>query len=57
MKRTDMIRLLWKNGWKLKRSCGGHDVYEKGNDTVAIPRHRELNEILCKSIIRQKGLK
>ena len=57
MKRRELIALLEKNGWELKRSDGKHDVYAKGADREAIPRHREVAESLAKAIIRRWGLK
>lgn len=57
MKRTDLIRLLVKNGWYLKRNGADHDVYTNGTATEAIPRHNEVKENLAKAIIRRRGLK
>ena len=56
-KRTDLIKLLEKNGWYLKRNGGGHDIYTNGEQTETIPRHREINEMLAKAIIKRRGLK
>lgn len=57
MKRKDLIALLEKNGWELKRSGGNHDIYAKGSEREPIPRHREVAESLAKAIIRRRGLK
>lgn len=57
MKRKDLIALLEKNGWKLARQSGGHDVYIKEQQIEPIPRHREINELLAKAIIKRRGLK
>lgn len=57
MKRKDLIELLLKNGWKLKRHGSNHDIYAKGEQRETIPRHREIKEILANSIIRRRGLK
>ncbi len=57
MKRKDLIALLEKNGWELKRNGGNHDIYMKGSDRETIPRHREVAENLAKAIIRRRGLK
>lgn len=57
MKRTDLIRLLEKNGWRLHRNGGGHDIYRKGNCIEPIPRHNEVKENLAKAIIKRRGLK
>lgn len=57
MKRTDLERLFKKNGWHFERNGGNHDVWVKGNETEAIPRHREINEMLAKALIRKHNLK
>lgn len=57
MKRKDLIRLLEKNGWRLARSGGNHDIYTNGIKSEPIPRHSEINELLAKAIIRRQGLK
>ena len=56
-KRTDLIKMLERNGWYLKRNGGGHDLYTNGEQTETIPRHREINEMLAKTIIKRRGLK
>ncbi len=57
LKRKDLIKLLQKNGWQLKRSGANHDIYSKGNKNEPIPRHREINEILAKAIVKRNALK
>ncbi len=57
MKRRDLIKLLEANGWKLVRRGAEHDIYQKGSQIEAIPRHREINENLARAIIRRRGLK
>ena len=57
LKRKDLIRLLEKNGWYLKRTGGPHDIYTNGKETEPIPRHTEIKENLAKAIIKRKGLK
>jgi len=56
-KRTDLIKLLERNGWYLKRNGGGHDIYTNGTETETIPRHREIKENLARAIIKRRGLK
>lgn len=56
-KRTDLIKLLEKNGWYLKRNGGGHDIYTNGTKNETIPRHKEIKENLAKAIIKRQGLK
>jgi len=57
LKRKDLIKLLEKNGWYLKRSGGNHDIYTNGFKTEPIPRHKEIKESLAKSIIKRQELK
>ncbi len=57
MKKRDLIKLLEKNGWEFRRCGGNHDVYIKGKETEAIPRHAEINENLAKAIIKRRNLK
>ncbi|MFZ7131369.1 MAG: type II toxin-antitoxin system HicA family toxin [Eubacteriales bacterium] len=56
MKRRDLIKLLDKNGWYLKRKGGSHDIYTDGIKSEPIPRHPEINERLAKVIIKKHGL-
>lgn len=57
MKRKDLIDLLERNGWKLLRNGGNHDLYEKDGVFETIPRHRELNELLAKRLESQRDSK
>lgn len=57
MKQKDLIKLLKKNGWYLLREGGNHDIYTDGVKREPIPRHKEINEMLAKAIIRKHGLK
>lgn len=57
MKRRDLVRLLERNGWKLKRNGGCHDIYMKDGIRESVPRHREIDEDLAKAIISRRGLK
>ena len=54
MKREDLIKKLEKMGCVLVRHGGKHDWYanHKTGEMQAIPRHREINEYLAKSIIK-----
>jgi mRNA interferase HicA len=56
MKRKDLIKLLEKNGWYLKRRGGNHDIYTNGEKSEPIPRHNEINERLAKEIIKKHRL-
>lgn len=56
MKRRDLIKLLEKNGWYLKRYGGDHDIYSNGKERIPIPRHSEINERLAQSILKKLGM-
>ena len=56
MKQRDLIKKLEAAGFVFERHGGNHDVYKRGNEEEQIPRHRELNEQLAKSIMRRWGL-
>lgn len=55
-KRKDLIKLLEKKGWYLKRHGGDHDIYTDGKQTEMIPRHSEIKENLARAIIKRQGL-
>lgn len=57
MKRRDLIKLLEKNGWHLKRNGGNHDIYTNGVDNEPVSRQSEIKEDLAKAIIKRRGLK
>ncbi len=56
MKRRDLINILEKNGWYLKRNGANHDIYTDGSKIEPIPRHNEINERLAKTIIKKLDL-
>jgi predicted RNA binding protein YcfA (HicA-like mRNA interferase family) len=55
MKRTDLVRKLEEAGCELVRHGGNHDWYRNPKSGVAqpIPRHREVNEMLAKHILKK----
>lgn len=57
MKRRDLIKLLKDNGWRELREGDKHTIMTDGKNIEEIPRHREINERLAKSIIKKWGLK
>lgn len=57
MKRRDLIKLLEGNGFYYKRPGSNHDIYTNGTITEPIPRHKEINEMLAREIIKKLGLK
>lgn len=56
MKRRDLIKLLERNGWYLKRNGGNHDIYTNGRENEPISRQSEIKEDLAKAIIKRRGL-
>ncbi|EGW40962.1 type II toxin-antitoxin system HicA family toxin [Desulfosporosinus sp. OT] len=57
MKRKDLIKLLTKNGWWLKREGHDHTIYTNGTYNEPISRQPEIDDILAKKIIKRRGLK
>jgi len=58
MKRLDLLRRLDEESCELVRTTGGHDVY-RNTITGAmqpVPRHREINEITARAILRRLSL-
>ncbi len=54
MKRHDLISRIEAGGARLIRHGGKHDIYHnpKTGITQPVPRHREINELLARKIIR-----
>ena len=54
MKRRDVIRHLEKNGCEFLREGGNHSVYvnRPKRRASAVPRHREVNDLLVQKICR-----
>ena len=58
MKRRDLVKMLSQAGFKLERDDGDHSIYKKtGSRSVQVPRHRELNELTAKAILKAAGVK
>ena len=57
MKRRDLIKLLERNGWYMKRNGGNHDLYTDCTRTEPIPRHTDIRERLARDIIKKYNLK
>ena len=55
MKRTELIKKLERMGCVLIRHGGKHDWYHNPNTNMSqpVPRHREINERLAKSILKK----
>jgi len=57
MKRRILIKKIEKMGCTFIRHGGKHDWYQNITTKVCqpVPRHREINEILAKNIIKKLG--
>jgi predicted RNA binding protein YcfA (HicA-like mRNA interferase family) len=55
MKRLELIKTIEKNGAVFIRHGSDHDWYKNHETGVAeaVPRHREIKNILAKKIIRR----
>jgi predicted RNA binding protein YcfA (HicA-like mRNA interferase family) len=54
VKRRDLVRLLEAHGCELLREGGAHSVYvnRRAGKVTAVPRHREINDLLARKICR-----
>jgi mRNA interferase HicA len=52
MKKRDLETQLKKCGWWLKRNGKEHDYWTNGQIHESVPRHREVNEMTAKKILR-----
>jgi predicted RNA binding protein YcfA (HicA-like mRNA interferase family) len=54
MKRKELIRHVESHGCEFLREGGNHTIYvnRKAQKVSAIPRHREVNDILARKICR-----
>ena len=58
MKRRDLLRYLELHGCELLREGGNHSIYvnRQAQKVSAIPRHREINELLVRKICKDLGI-
>ena len=54
MKRLDLVRTIEKNGAVFIRHGSDHDWYKNRETGIAeaVPRHRDIKEVLAKKIIK-----
>ncbi|MCI7101495.1 MAG: toxin-antitoxin system, toxin component, HicA family protein [Faecalibacterium sp.] len=45
------------NGGVRAGQGSNHMVFTNGSETEIVPRHKEVNELLAKAIIKRRGLK
>ncbi len=55
VKRRELEAELRKLGWRFERHGGKHDVWTDGERSEPIPRHKEINELLARAILRRAG--
>ncbi len=55
MKRRDLVARIQAVGFAFLRSGRAHDIYARGSQQEAIPRHREINENLARAILKRCG--
>lgn len=51
-----LIKILVKNGFSVKRQAGSHVVLQKGEIVFSVPLHDELKKGTLKAILSQSGL-
>lgn len=58
MKRRDLVAELERGGSTLLRHGAKHDIYHqpKTGRSEPVPRHREINEVLAKKILKSLAL-
>jgi predicted RNA binding protein YcfA (HicA-like mRNA interferase family) len=58
MSRRDLIRHLHQHGCVLDREGGRHSIYinPATNQSAAVPRHTEIDNILARKICRELGI-
>jgi len=58
MKRRDLLKHLRQHGCELLREGGKHSWWRhvETNRRSAVPRHREVNEILARKICKDLGV-
>lgn len=58
MKDKDLLKLLIKNGWEIKRIQGSHHVLQKDEQIEVVPIHgKDVPTGLLNKILKRAGLK
>ena len=57
MKHRDLVAQLERAGCVLLRNGAKHDIYHnpESGQSEPVPRHREVNELLAKKILKSLG--
>ena len=53
MKQKDLVNRIKECGYVLLRHGSCHDLYSNGKRIETIPRHKDINEILARAIIKR----
>lgn len=53
MKQRELIKKLEAAGFVFERHGSNHDIYVRGDDEEQVPRHKDINEVLAKAILRK----
>lgn len=53
MKYRDLVQRLKELGWYLHRQGGNHEIWTNGSESMPVPRHTEIKELLAKSILKK----
>jgi len=53
LKYRELVKKLNELGWEIVRQGGNHEIFSNGESFLPIPRHKEINELLAKSIIKR----
>ncbi len=57
IKSKEVLKILQRQGFEIKRQSGTHVILRKENKTVVVPIHREVMPIgTLKSIEKQSGI-
>ena len=56
VKRSDIVRLLEKHGFRLVREGANHSIYSDGVHTIPLKRHRAFDRITANELCKQAGL-
>jgi mRNA interferase HicA len=51
VKKRDLDKALESLGWWILRQ-GKHEIWTNGYLTIPVPRHKEINEMTAKAILR-----
>lgn len=57
MKRTVLLKMFTKSGWRILREGSNHTILTNGEFIEPLPRHKEINEELAKFLIKKHNLK